>query len=634
MKKSIIKRFLREESGTAYIMASIAVVPMFGFAALAIDYSNIDRAKTDLETTTQMVALHVAKRVALNPDMESDELVEEGRNLMNSVTDLTITTDPQDGGKFSVDMNTGKVQIIAKTDIDTHFMHMFGYDVVSPVVKTQAQFGRQDVEVAIAIDNSGSMGNSGGLDADGNSLTKIQAAKQAAYALIDAASAAVSGQSNATVKFSIVPWDNMVSLPNDEMRSGASGSAGVDSGTWEDWIDWDGYSTSHFNYLAPFKLNQGDMYYYMYENCTENCDEWNDYDPAKLVDYLEADNMLEDDGDGINVQALAAKSNMGLVTRKDVFSVTNTAFKGCFEHRAGDYRYTVDAPTTSTWTNPSLDPDFDGDSLYVPIMAPDESDSHSGSNDYMEDQGGSSDHSEGQTGSGNEDDWEIDDYEHARVYNSAKYHNPDASDIQTSSSRNPNGKCDIAPVLPLSDDIAGLTASTQGQNGVIKQAIDDMYDGGNTDVTLGLLWAMNTLTPWEPIASGGEFDETQKVLVVITDGDNVPANSSQWDDSYSSLQYPKDDVFDLYDGSYSSSKAIDMFDDGTKELCSEIKQKGVTVYFVSFDNNSSRANALSSHCASRNDTAISATDSAELIAAFQKIGDDIGKLRLTAFDDD
>ena len=208
MKKKIIKRFLREEQGTAYIMASIAVVPMFGFAALAIDYSNIDRAKTDLETTTQMVALHVANRVALNPVMSGNDLVQDGRNLMNSVTDLVVTTDPQDGGKFTVDMASGKVQIVAKTDIDTHFMHMFGYDVVSPVVKTQAQFGRQDVEVAIAIDNSGSMGGSGGQDAAGNSLSKIQAAKQAAYALIDAASAAVSGQTNATVKFSIVPWDN------------------------------------------------------------------------------------------------------------------------------------------------------------------------------------------------------------------------------------------------------------------------------------------------------------------------------------------------------------------------------------------------------------------------------------------
>ncbi|MEL6817216.1 MAG: hypothetical protein AAFP80_01060 [Pseudomonadota bacterium] len=661
MKKSIIKRFLREEQGTAYIMASIAVVPMFGFAALAIDYSNIDRAKTDLETTTQMVALHVAKRVALNPDMDGDDLVLEGRNLMNAVTDLDVTTDPQDGGKFTVDMTSGKVQIVAKTDIETHFMHMFGYDIVSPTVKTQAQFGRQDVEVAIAIDNSGSMGGSGGTDADGNSLTKIQAAKQAAYALIDAASAAVSGQTNATVKFSIVPWDNMVSLPNDEMRSGASATAGVNSGTWEDWIDWDGHSTSHFNYLAPFRLNQGDMYYNIYEGCTDgNCDEWRLYHPTKLVDILDNNGMLENDGNGVNVQQLAAQPGIGLVTRKDVFSVTNTVFKGCFEHRAGKYRYKVDAPSVSNWSNPSLDPDFDGDSLYVPIMAPDEADIHNGSSDeyttsntvniqsriyssansYLNDQGGSSDHVQGQTAAPNQDDDELDgDWQNgyreaARLFNSAKYHNPASHDIRTRSDKGPNGKCDIAPVLPLSDDIAGLTASTQGQNGVVKQAIDSMYHGGNTDVTLGLLWAMNTLTPWEPIASGGEFDETQKVLVVITDGDNVPANSTQWDDSYSSLQYPKDDVFDLIDGNFSSSKAIDMFDDGTEALCTEIKQKGVTVYFVSFDNNSSRANALSSHCASRDDTAISATNSADLIAAFEKIGDDIGKLRLTAFDDE
>ncbi|MEM1376151.1 MAG: hypothetical protein AAGG69_02070, partial [Pseudomonadota bacterium] len=261
MKKSIIKSFLKEERGSAYILAALSVVPMFGFAALAIDYTAADRSKTELETSTRTVALHVAKRVALDPNASTQSLVNQGKNLMNSITDFPVTYE-----KFYVDPSSGAVQIVAKTDVETHFMHMFGHDTVTTRVETQAQFGRRNVEVAIAIDNSGSMGDPGGTDADGNALTKLQAAQAAAKALINSASGAVEDLENASLKFSVVPWHTHVRLDTTDLAADPNGpTPSVTNDNWVDWIDWDGYSTEHFRYLAPFLKNgqgdEGDLYY-------------------------------------------------------------------------------------------------------------------------------------------------------------------------------------------------------------------------------------------------------------------------------------------------------------------------------------------------------------------------------------
>lgn len=617
MKTGILKRFLNDKKGSAYVMAAFAIVPIFGMASLAIDYTNKDRMVTELETAAETVALHVAKRVALNPNESAQTFVDEGKSLMASLTDLTI-----DYSLFTVDMNSGKVKIDVKAEIDTYFMHMFGHDTLEARSKTQAQFGRLNVDVAIGIDNSGSMRGTV-TDTDGSAIKKIDAAKKAAKLLITTAAASVEDLSNTDLRFSIVPWHSHVSLPNDQLRTGANEGDAVNIGTWRSWIDWDGRSTNHFNYLAPYK-NNGRMFYEM-----DGSDSWDNYDPEKITDHM----PLEVDGDGVDLMAMEAESNINIVNRYDVFDNTNVAFNGCFEHRAGDYRYDFSAPTVQTSTimssfaNPANDPGFDGDSLFVPNMSPDEHDDYGSRNDYVLDTGGDA------NGGGSELD-----NEKPRVMNSAKYANLSSSDFYPDSDDNPNGSCNTAKVLPLSDDIEGInnykiTSGPLDPEGDLVKAIDAMDSNGFTDQSIGLEWAMHSLTPWEPLGQGGDFEDTQKIMVFMTDGYNETRNKTSYAMSYMSFQYPRDDVWDEYGAEPTGTQINYEINEATKKYCDKIKERGVKIYYIYFGTPNADATAIKDHCASTPEAAIEATNGAELEAAFEKIGDDIGKLRLTHYQD-
>lgn len=569
--KKLFKRFAADEKGTAYIMAAFAVVPLFGMTGLAVDYANAVRTETQIETAAQSVALHLAKRTTLNPNIPAEDLIAEGKGLMaEMVKGRTLTYDV-----FQVDPSTGLVRIVAKTNMDTYMMHMFGQDELTIVGRKQAQFGRRDVEVAIAIDNSGSMGNwSGG-------KRMIDAAKDATIVLMDAASDAMDDFDNADLRFSLVPWHTNVRVP-EAYRTDSSGND-----AW--WIDWEGRSTGHFNYLAPYN-NDGGMYFEMGPG--NSGDRWQHHDPSRLVDYL----PLEDDGDGVDLDALHDLPGINIITRKDVFDrFSNVQWAGCFEHRHGDYRFGFDAPT--------LD---DGDSLFVPHMAPDERDGWGSRNNYVSDTGGDSNMGGNKVNN-----------EHSRVMNTPKY----AGAPGNAWGLGPNGKCNTAPMIPLTDDRDDL-----------EEAIDDMQANGNTDLTTGLSWAMHTLTPWEPFDNAADFGEAEKILVFMTDGDNWPRNPGHYATSYSSLQYPRDDLLDKnLPNSPSQWQANGVFDDASKEFCTSIKNFGVKIYFVYFGNPSSAATDIMNHCATSPETAIAAADSQELEDAFRKIGDDIGKLRLSHY---
>ncbi|MCR9123145.1 MAG: pilus assembly protein TadG-related protein [Phyllobacteriaceae bacterium] len=573
--KSLFRRFAADEKGTAYIMAAFAIVPLFGMTGLAVDYANAVRTETQIETATQSVVLHLAKRTTLNPNIPAADLIAEGKGLMAEMVrghELSYEV-------FEVDPANGMVRIVARTSVDTYMMHLLGRDELNIVTRKQAQFGRRDVEVAIAIDNSGSMGNwSGG-------KRMIDAAKDATRVLMDAASDAMDDFDNADLRFSLVPWHTHVSVPEQYRINGSGDDA------W--WVDWEGRSTGHFNYLAPYG-NDGGMYFPMRSG--SNGDQWRYYDPARLKDLL----PLEADGDGVDVDTLRNLPGINLVTRRDVYdSFTNVDWNGCFEHRHGDYRFSFDPPVQD-----------DGDSFFVPHMAPDERDSWSGRNSYLSDSGGDTVWNKVNKGNSQAK-------ERGRVMNTAKY----AISPRSIWGSGPNGKCNTAPMIALTDSRADLD-----------DAIDDMQANGNTDLTIGLSWAMNTLTPWEPLTQAADFGEAEKILVFMTDGDNWPRSPRDYRTSYTSLQYPKDDLLDNNLPSRpSQSQANEVFDDSSKEFCTAIKNRGVRIYFVYFGNPSSAATEIMNHCATSSETAIAAADSQELEDAFRKIGDDIGKLRLSHY---
>src|SRR6185312_14460100 len=87
----------------------------------------------------------------------------------------------------------------------------------------------------------------------------------------------------------------------------------------------------------------------------------------------------------------------------------------------------------------------------------------------------------------------------------------------------------------------------------LNNKIDDMTPTGNTNVTIGLAWGFQLLSPVEPFNAPAPEADLDKVIVILTDGDNT---QNRWS---------------------SSSSAIDA---RTQKVCDNIKTANIKIYTV------------------------------------------------------
>lgn len=183
-----------------------------------------------------------------------------------------------------------------------------------------------------------------------------------------------------------------------------------------------------------------------------------------------------------------------------------------------------------------------------------------------------------------------------------------------------SGDCLDAKIQPLSSSKTTL-----------KNLISGLQAGGSTGGHVGLAWAWYMISPnfgylWpaasQPAAYGAE--SLLKVLVLMTDGNFNTAycNGVIAADSTSGSGSNSDHI------NCNAPNGHDFVQ--SQALCTKIKQAGVIVYTVGFDvDDDVNAESLMASCASDSAHAYLASDGAALTAAFVAIAQDINSLRLS-----
>ena len=166
---------------------------------------------------------------------------------------------------------------------------------------------------------------------------------------------------------------------------------------------------------------------------------------------------------------------------------------------------------------------------------------------------------------------------------------PDSTKPETLFPAEQYGDCPVA-LMPLSYDWTAL-----------KNKIDAMQPDGNTNVTIGLVWAWHTLTSGVPFAAPAEDSNSQyqKVIILLTDGDNT---QNRFTSSQSSI------------------------DARTKKACDNAKAAGITIYTVLVMEGSQ---SLLQACASDVKKYFYLQSASGLVAAFNQIGTDLTNLHVS-----
>lgn len=209
--------FCRSEKGNIAVIFAITMVPMMGFIGAAVDYSRAVNARTAMQTALDTAALMISKDAST---LTAAQITSKAQGYFNALythsevsnISVTATYTAATGG------NPAQVVMTGSATMPTNFMKIAGYPSLDLGVSSTTKWGSTKMRVAMALDNTGSMGDAG----------KITALQSAAKTLIDKLMATAG--SNGDVLISIVPFANVVNLGTTYKNS--------------DYIDWSNWSTS------------------------------------------------------------------------------------------------------------------------------------------------------------------------------------------------------------------------------------------------------------------------------------------------------------------------------------------------------------------------------------------------------
>lgn len=306
----------------------------------------------------------------------------------------------------------------------------------------------------------------------------------------------------------------------------------------------------------------------------------------------------------INNQIFTTTNNTTFqsANRWTLFQNMNLTWAGCVESRQYPYDVKDTGPTAAT---PAT--------LFTPYFAPDEPDKadypndttwkgYSYNNDYIDD---------GYTANDNNfKNWWL------RQGSTTKYK---TQGLSTSGGKGPNQGCTMQTVMRLTTDYAAL-----------KTQIGGMVATGNTNIPMGLVWGWHTLSPNLPFADGRAYgtDKLKKIVVLMTDGDNVMSNVSNPNaSSYNGLGYVWQGRLGITSGTDSQRAAI--MDSRLQELCTNMKAQNIEIYTIGVGVTTAAATRLT-NCATDATHYFNVTDATQLAAVFDTIAGTIANLHLSS----
>jgi Flp pilus assembly protein TadG len=193
-----IRNFRVAKGGNVVLTFALTLVPVMGLVGAAVDYSRANSARTAMQAAVDSTALMLSKdalgltnaQLAAKAQAVFSALF--NRTEVNNVVLTPVFTNPSQG--------SFKLDITATGLVPTTFTKIFGQANLAINVNAEVVWGIRKLEVALALDNTGSMASS----------QKMTNLKIAAHNLLTTLKNAA--KSPGDVKVAIIPFDTTVNL--------------------------------------------------------------------------------------------------------------------------------------------------------------------------------------------------------------------------------------------------------------------------------------------------------------------------------------------------------------------------------------------------------------------------------------
>lgn len=197
--KRFWQRFKKEQRGTTAIIFGIMIIPLIAVAGGVIDYGRAVKTKSQLITTLDAAVLAAMRQYALDDSTDYKSVIKDfvaknlddeaksyyGNNLAVTVPDIS---------------DEGELTATISADVHTNFLRLVGFDEFNVHVNAAAIVGGSDLEIALVLDNTGSMAG-----------YKIETLKSAAQDLVDTI-IPDEDDNDDHVKIALVPFSDYVNI--------------------------------------------------------------------------------------------------------------------------------------------------------------------------------------------------------------------------------------------------------------------------------------------------------------------------------------------------------------------------------------------------------------------------------------
>jgi Flp pilus assembly protein TadG len=190
--------FLADTRGNTTVIFALAVIPIFGSVGAAVDYSRANNARTAMQSALDATALMISKQAL---DLQTAQVQTKARAYFDAmfnrpdIKGLKIT--------FALQTNApGDFTVLADGSgkIDTAFVKLLGVKQMPIRTTAQVRWGFRNLEVALALDNTGSM-------AQKNKIVELKAAVKLLLATLKTNSKVPDD-----TKIAIIPFNTVVNI--------------------------------------------------------------------------------------------------------------------------------------------------------------------------------------------------------------------------------------------------------------------------------------------------------------------------------------------------------------------------------------------------------------------------------------
>ena len=212
-------------------MFALCIGAIFAAVGAAVDYSRAAAVRTQMQAAVDAAAIMLAKEAA---SLTTAQLTEKAQiyfqtNFKDPSGKKMIATPT-----FSNEGGTNKIKLSATGSLDTTIFRIFGKTQMDLRTDTEVVWGMRRLELALALDNTGSMLQSG----------KLAALQSAAHNLIDTLKK--TSKKTDDIRVAIIPFTTFVNVdPKKNKKANwidfsdwsAFDSIGMETGLSTDWVN-------------------------------------------------------------------------------------------------------------------------------------------------------------------------------------------------------------------------------------------------------------------------------------------------------------------------------------------------------------------------------------------------------------